>query len=116
MMSTYKKRQVRDSQGSWCYSWWLSSFLITHHPSLAIGGASPFFSESSFMVEDQQNSSQQVITYGVTTVIYSKKTEDTQLLLQPRPKVQLMDVCVEIVEDSDAFRGRVSAGCLCHFL
>lgn len=49
-------------------------------------------------------------------VIYSKKTEDTQLLLQSRTKVRLIDVYDEIVEDLNVFRGRGNAGCLCHFL
>lgn len=92
-----------------------ASLLIAHRPSLTIGNTSPFFLESSFMVEGQQNSSQQAITYGVTIVIYSKKTEDTQLLLQPRTKVQLIDVYDEKAEDRNVFRGRGSAACLCHF-
>lgn len=68
------------------------------------------------MVEGQENSSQQAISYGFTIVIYSKKTEDTQLLLQSRTKIRLIDVYDEIAEDRNVFRGKGSAGCLCHFL
>lgn len=93
-----------------------ASLLIAHRPSLTIGSTSPFFSESSFMVEGQENSSQQAISYGFTIVIYSKKTEDTQLLLQSRTKIRLIDVYDEIAEDHNVFRGRGSAGCLYHFL